>query len=97
MSTNIEKIKTRVVSKHDSEANWSKAENFIPMAGEVIIYDADDQHLLPRIKIGDGKKTVNALDFVTKELEDNLDGLISCGTADPDIAATGKFYFKYSE
>ena len=29
----------RIVHKHDIEANWLKAENFIPKQGEIIIYD----------------------------------------------------------
>ena len=41
-------LKTRVVLKHDTEANWETAENatnpFIPKKGEVIIYDPDDIH-----------------------------------------------------
>ena len=34
-------VKTRVQNKHDIEANWDLAENFIPLVGEVIVYDAD--------------------------------------------------------
>lgn len=33
---------------------WSEAVNFIPLAGELIIYDIDDTHSTPRFKIGDG-------------------------------------------
>ena len=32
-------LKTRVKHKHDIPANWEKAVNFIPLAGEIIIYD----------------------------------------------------------
>lgn len=55
---------TRIVHKHDTEANWNKATNFIPKAGELIIYDADATHTYVRIKIGDGEKTVIALPFI---------------------------------
>lgn len=48
----------RIVQKHDSSANWAKATNFIPLKGEIIIYDD-----LNRIKIGDGITKVNDLDF----------------------------------
>ena len=34
-------VKTRIVNKHDTEANWAKAVNFTPKDGEIIIYDAD--------------------------------------------------------
>lgn len=57
-------INTRVQHKHDIEINWNKAINFIPKAGEIIIYDADANNTYSRIKIGDGVKTVSALDFV---------------------------------
>lgn len=35
------KIKTRIQNKYDIEANWLKATAFIPLAGELIIYDAE--------------------------------------------------------
>lgn len=63
-------IKARVQHKHDIEANWLKATNFIPKEGEIIIYDADATHTYTRIKIGDGVKTVNALGFVGEEKAD---------------------------
>lgn len=48
----------RIVQKHDSSANWAKATNFIPLKGEIIIYDD-----LNKIKIGNGTTKVNDLDF----------------------------------
>ena len=48
----------RIVQKHDSSTNWAKATNFIPLKGEIIIYDD-----LNKIKIGDGTTKVNDLDF----------------------------------
>lgn len=50
----------RIVQKHDTEANWKKATNFIPLKGEIIIYDD-----LNKIKIGDGTTKINDLDFST--------------------------------
>lgn len=58
-------LKTRIQNKHDIEANWVAAVNFIPLAGEVIVYDQDDTHAQPRIKIGDGTTKVNLLPFCT--------------------------------
>lgn len=58
-------IKTRIRNKHDLEANWQKAVNFIPLAGEMIVYDPDDSHTQPRIKIGDGTTAVSSLPFCT--------------------------------
>ena len=53
---------TRIINKHDTEENWSKA-NFIPKQGELIIYDKDSTHDIERFKIGDGTTTVNELPF----------------------------------
>lgn len=65
---------TRVQHKHDIEANWEKAKTFIPKNGEIIVYDADETHLRPRIKIGDGIKTVGNLDFITDESSSMVSG-----------------------
>lgn len=65
MSTNTEKkIKTRLIHKHDIELNWNKAVNFIPLKGEIIVYDVDDIHTQERFKIGDGVNLVTNLPFV---------------------------------
>lgn len=45
-------IKSRVILKHDTEANWKLATNFRPLNGEIIIYDPDDTHPLVRYKRG---------------------------------------------
>lgn len=71
---------TRISQKHDIETNWNKATNFIPLAGEVIIYDKDSTHATVRIKIGDGKTVVSNLPFVT-ELITSSDVLEICGIA----------------
>ena len=57
-------IKSRVILKHDTEANWNLAINFIPKQAELIIYDADSTYTYPRIKIGDGTTNVNSLPFI---------------------------------
>lgn len=71
----------RVVQKHDVEKNWLKATNFIPMAGEVIVYDRDDNvtdeslkgtYSYERIKIGDGVQNVNTLPFVDGALRTEI-------------------------
>lgn len=56
-------VKARVQHKHDIEENWSKAANFIPKDGEIIIYDVDANHTEPRIKIGNGETVVGDLPF----------------------------------
>ena len=57
------KINSRIINKHDTEAHWILAENFTPMAGEIIIYDRDENYNYERFKIGDGVTLVNELPF----------------------------------
>ena len=57
-------IKTRIMMKTDSQANWDRQINFIPLQGEIIIYSADDTHPFSRLKIGDGNTTVVSLPFI---------------------------------
>lgn len=66
------KINTRIQLKHDTEANWKKATNFIPLAGEVIIYDKDSSHNYVRYKIGDGTTKINNLPFANDYIIDEL-------------------------
>ena len=56
-------VKTRIQQKHDIEANWNKATNFIPLKGEMIVYDVDDTHSYERYKLGDGVTVVTELPF----------------------------------
>lgn len=65
---------TRIIHKHDIEENWNKAVNFIPKQGELIIYDIDENYEYPRIKIGDGVQTINALPFSAKNGKDGEKG-----------------------
>lgn len=60
-------LNSRIVHKHDIEVNWSKATNFIPKIGEIIVYDPDENHAAARVKIGDGVKTVIELAFIDDE------------------------------
>lgn len=56
-------LNSRIQLKHDIEANWEKAENFIPKMGEAILYDVDSNHNRVRIKIGNGQTPINSLPF----------------------------------
>lgn len=69
-------IQTRVQNKHDTEENWGKASGFIPLMGEIIIYDPDLDNEDPskrypgvRVKIGDGETPVNSLPFALDETD----------------------------
>lgn len=57
------RILTRIQQKHDVEANWNKATSFVPLAGEVIIYEPDENYTYARFKIGDGETFLTDLPF----------------------------------
>lgn len=64
-------IKSRVLLKNDTKANWSQAEGFSPLAGEIVIYnDGNDNTNEKLIKIGDGETNVKALPFLCEPLSD---------------------------
>ena len=56
-------ISSRIINKHDTEVNWNKAINFIPKAGEIIVYDRDETYDYERFKIGDNVTSVINLPF----------------------------------
>lgn len=77
----------RIRLKHDTTVNWNNARGFVPMAGEVIIYDdyqvktwqeqeygeiVTKTENIPGIKIGDGQAYVQDLPFVDKDLREKL-------------------------
>ena len=55
----------RIIQKHDIEANWNLATDFIPKQGEIIVYDIDENYTYERFKIGDGVTNVNDLPFAS--------------------------------
>lgn len=57
-------INTRISQRHDSEFNWNSIPSFVPLNGEMIIYDADEKYSYPRIKFGDGINFLKDLPFV---------------------------------
>ena len=78
------RIQARVGHKHDTEANWQLARDFIPFAGELIIYDTDANNQVPRIKVGDGNTAINQLPFLSSN---------GGSTADP---ITTEYTYSYS-
>lgn len=69
-------INTRTQQKNDKETNWSKAINFIPLLGEIILYNEtktiNDKKVLVvgnNLKIGDGINKINELPFILPFLE----------------------------
>lgn len=63
-------MNARIQHKHDIEANWNKALNFIPKIAEIIVYDIDELHDKIRVKIGDGVTNVKELPFFGGETID---------------------------
>lgn len=65
-------VKTRIQHKYDFKENWEKASSFIPLKGELITVAPDTTNVqsgcefnIPyRIKIGDGKHSLQELPYV---------------------------------
>lgn len=58
-------LNTRILLKHDTSERWNETPNFVPLAGEIIIYDGAN----PQIKIGDGVSTLAELNFLSGEIK----------------------------
>lgn len=59
----IIKYNTRIIQKHDTEANWDNSD-LIPLQSELIIYDADSYYPYQRFKVGNGETKVKELPFI---------------------------------
>lgn len=83
-------LKTKIVFKHELEVNWLKS-SYVPLNGEQVIYDAEISangntlelpsgrsapYSYPRVKIGDGVRTVNQLPFPTVPADEVLNIVI---------------------
>ena len=88
-------VNARIQHKHDSTANWNAARGFVPMAGELIVYndyktitkeiDGEERTVqIPGIKVGDGQTYVQDLPFMDEELRDRVLAHIN----NPDIHVT---------
>ena len=80
-------IKGRLVQKHDTAENWSKATSFVPKQGEVIIYDKDSTHSYERVKVGDGSTLVSSLPFID---DNKVDKVAGKGLSTNDYTTTEK-------
>ena len=61
------RLNSRIIHKHDIETDWLKS-SFVPLQGEAVIFDVDDNYDYERIKIGDGIHNVNDLPFVNDHI-----------------------------
>ena len=66
MSSLMDKyFNVRVKLRNDSHYNWeNKAKDFVPLDGEIILYDIDDAHPYQLIKVGNGYTPVIELPFL---------------------------------
>lgn len=62
-------INTRVKNKHGTEAYWTSHSSFVPLAGEIIIYDPDSTNTCSRIKTGNGTTSIGQLQFCTLDIQ----------------------------
>ena len=85
MATNT--LKTRIQHKNGLPAEWEQATNFVPLKGELIVYN---DATAPKIKIGDGSTLVGNLPFVGAS--DSTSYLpLTGGTVTADLKAQGQF------
>lgn len=63
----LKEIISRIILKHDTSTNWENNNNFVPMAGELVLYDD-----LNMVKMGDGVNNVNALSFIKAAAEGGI-------------------------
>ena len=61
-------MKARVSHLHKTEAEWKKLNHWTPAAGELVVYDPDENYSYSRIKIGDGKRSLRDLDFFIESI-----------------------------
>lgn len=80
-------LNARIQIKHDTTANWDAAIGFIPLPGEIIVYDdyqvktweeveygeVVTKHAnIPGVKIGTGNAYVQDLQFIEGDLREEL-------------------------
>jgi len=56
-------VKARVSQLCKTEAEWAALLDFVPLAGEVIIFSPDKHYKYARTKVGDGKTKLRDLPF----------------------------------
>lgn len=72
-------MKARISHLHKTEAEWLAFSNWQPEAGELIVYDPDEVHAYARIKVGDGQRTLQELDFFVDSAVNEALNIIDSG------------------
>ena len=68
----MQTLSLRLIHTHDTQANWDKCVDFIPKAGEVIVYDTDENFSYERFKIGDGVTKLSELQFTVDKIVESI-------------------------
>lgn len=77
------RLKARVAHKHKTEANWRldvydepgklREDPFIPLNGEIVIFDEDENYDYKRLKLGNGITNVMDLPFIEQNIRNYID------------------------
>lgn len=70
-------IATRLSLRRDTEANFTKKQDFLPLKGEILLVDTESDGL--RSKIGDGIHTFAQLPFSDQVIRDLVSGIVVHG------------------
>lgn len=81
---------TRIQSLHDNEVNW-QGKDFTPLEGEIIVYNSDETHVSPRLKIGDGVSLIDSLPFAI-DYNETIIGLSVDGTTVTYVKGDGSVH-----
>ena len=68
----MQSLNLRLIHTHDTEAHWNSLEDFIPKAGEVIVYDTDELFSYERFKLGDGVTKLKDLPFTVENIIETI-------------------------
>ena len=60
-------MNVHIITAHDIEENWKVKSSAVPLRGEQIIYDPDENHPYARYKVGDGSTPLKDLPFTIDE------------------------------
>lgn len=65
-------MRARISQLHRTESEWNLLTNFVPMKGEVIVFDPDEQCPYARLKVGDGTTKLQELPFFIESAINNI-------------------------
>ena len=66
-------MKARIGQLYKTEAEWNNYLDFIPLAGEIIIFSKDENYSYSRLKVGDGKTKLKDLTFfIDSAIDDHV-------------------------